>query len=122
MAKTKLNDVATTYIDAKREVLNAAELAKILGYTQKAIQSYLDSHPKVEQAPVVTEHTTESKQPPVSGPEPIKPQFINRTQNGNAGIAICTPQASELSDAIRQNRKTKGGSKFKECTTIIKKQ
>lgn len=122
MAKTKLNDVATTYIDAKRDVLNAAELAKILGFSQKAVQSYLDKNPKVEQPAVVTQHTTESKQTPVDGPEPIKPQFINRTQNGNAGIAICTPQASELSDAIRQNRKSKGGTKFQECTTTIKKK
>ncbi len=122
MAKTKLTDVATTYIDAKREVLNASELAKILGYTTKVVQNYLDNTAKVVQPPVVTEHTTESKQPPVSGPEPIRPQFINRTQNGNAGISICTPQASELSDAIRQNRKTKGGTKFKDCTTPIKKQ
>jgi hypothetical protein len=122
MAKTKLNDVATTYINAKRDALNAAELAKILGYSQKAIQSYLDAHPKEVETPVVTGHTTESKQPPVDGPEPLKPQFINRTGNGNAGIAICTPQASELSDAIRQNRRAKGGTKFNDCTTNIKKK
>lgn len=121
MAKTKLNDVATTYIDAKRDVLNATELAKTLGFSVKAIQTYLDTHPKVEPSPVVTEHTTESKQAPVSGPEPIKPQFINRTQNGNSGISICTPQASELSDAIRQNRRSYRGTKFNDCTTKIKK-
>jgi len=118
MAKRKLTDVQTVYIDAKREHLTTAELSKILGFTEKAIQEYLDSNPVVAVEKAATPHTTESKKEDET--LGIKPQFITKTQNGKSGISICTPQASDVGDLVRKTRKTSQSNKFKTCTTKIK--
>jgi len=119
MAKRKLTEVQTVYIDTKRGQLNASELSKILGFTEKAIQEYMDANPVVVENKPAQPATAEIKQE--EDPNVIKPNFINTTGNGKSGVAICTPQASEVGDFVRQNRKKAPNTKFNGCTTKIKK-
>lgn len=118
MAKRKLTEVQTVYIDNKRGQLNAAELSKILGFTEKAIQEYMDANP-IESIQKEASQTASEIQK--EEPQGIVPQFITKTGNGKSGVAICTPQASEVGDFVRQNRKSKPNSKFNDCTTKVKK-
>lgn len=107
MKTGKLNDIETTYIDAKRRELSVNDLAKKLGRGKTIIQKYIDTHP-LEQTvaqPEQPEHTQPTRRGELLNPAQTGGTVYDRRYGKKPIGAVMTEGLSEQHDAFGKGAK-----------------
>lgn len=117
MAKTRLNEVEKTYIEAKRNQKTVKQIAKTLGVTEKMVQNYLDKHP--DTVPDLKIITFDEVKPPKAADHLLGQKTAEK---GDGGTVVMNKEASQLADEWRKNRtKKNGGGRSNHCITKARK-